>query len=225
MVGRRSGLQRPRDLHLLRPQLSHCDHCGELIHGHCTTYQDKVYCRTCGDRFPLCLDCYWQACGRCRFCQEKKPPDGDTRCQECLSNRVQTLTVAQDLLDEVHWFCRDELGLTVQQPYKLKLADTAAAIPKLHSDAYLLSLSTVGLWVPKARTMWAVKGYPFWFTSAVLAHEHAHAWQQETHKPTHARTPAQTCSAISQLHRPTRGAIIHSAPQPRIERFVNAVAA
>lgn len=64
----------------------------------------------------------------------------------------------------------------------------------------LLSLSTVGLWVPKAGTMWAVKGYPFWFTSAVLAHEHAHAWQQETHKPTHARTPAQTCSAISQLH-------------------------
>lgn len=200
----------------------HCDHCGELIHGDCTTYQQKAYCRKCGDRYPLCLDCgtaiadrpdcpdcggparvcggcgttfagrwlvyddtwfcldcYWQACGRCRFCQELKPPDGDTRCQQCLSQRVQTLAVAQDLLDEVQWFCRDELGLVVQQPYKLKLADAAAAIPKLHTDAYVLSLSTVGLWVPKERTMWAVKGYPFWFTSAVLAHEHAHAWQQE----------------------------------------------
>lgn len=206
----------------------HCDHCGELIHGDCTTHQQKVYCRKCGDRYPLCLDCgtaisegpdcpacggparacggcgtlftgrwivyqetwfcldcYWQASGRCRFCQEKKPPDGDTRCRQCLSKRVQTQAVAQDLLDEVQWFCRDELGLVVKQPYKLKLADTAAAIPKLHTDAYTLSLSTVGLWVPRERTMWAVKGYPFWFTSAVLAHEHAHAWQQEN-------CPAQT---------------------------------
>jgi hypothetical protein len=27
--------------------------------------------------------------------------------------------------------------------------------------------------------MWAVQGYPAWFTAVVLAHEHAHAWQDE----------------------------------------------
>ncbi|MBT9584108.1 hypothetical protein IV102_12275 [bacterium] len=199
-----------------------CDHCAALIHGDCITFLRKVYCRSCANRHPLCLDCgtaiahrpdcpncqgparacggcntlfadrwmvhdstwyclscFWVACGRCRFCQELKPPDGDTRCQTCLQKRVQSMAVAQDLLDEVQWFCQEELGLAVRQPYQLRLADTAADIPKLHTDAYTLSLATVGLWVPRERMMWAVKGYPFWFTSAVLAHEHAHAWQQE----------------------------------------------
>lgn len=127
----------------------------------------------------FCLNCFWVACGRCRFCQQPKPPDGDTRCRSCLEKRVTSLAIAQDLLDEVHWFCREELGLVVEKPYRLQLAETASAIPKLHSDAYTLSLSTVGLWAPRERTMWVVKGYPYWFTAAVLAHEHAHAWQQE----------------------------------------------
>lgn len=199
-----------------------CDGCATLIHGDCTTYLQKVYCRRCADTYPLCLDCgsaiqgatdcaccggparvcagcqspfasrwlvyegrffclpcFWVACGRCRFCQEEKEPGPDTRCQRCLEHRVFSLPVAQDLLDEVHWFCREELGLEVRQPYQLRLAETAADIPKLHTDAYTLSLSTVGLWAPRERIMWVVKGYPFWFTSAILAHEHAHAWQQE----------------------------------------------
>jgi len=146
-----------------------CGLCGTLFADRWLVHQSTWYC----------LNCFWVACGRCRFCQEPKPPDGDTRCRKCLEKRVLTQSVAQDLLDEVQWFCQEELGLVVKQPYKLRLADTAADIPKLHTDAYTLSLSTVGLWAPRERTMWAVKGYPYWFTSAVLAHEHAHAWQQE----------------------------------------------
>lgn len=150
-----------------------CGHCGNLFADRWMIHDSTWYC----------LGCYWKVCGRCRFCQEPKAADGDTRCARCLEKRVVSLAVAQDLLDEVQWFCREELGLSVKQPYKLKLVDSPAAIPKLHTDAYTLSLSTVGLWAPRERTMWVIKGYPFWFTSIVLAHEHAHAWQQENCPP------------------------------------------
>lgn len=146
-------------------------------------------CAGCGSLFAdkwqihdqswWCTPCYWKATGRCRFCQEARPRVRDNACLACLGELVREQATARELLDEVQWFCTHELGLTVTRPYELRLAANVAAIPKLHTDAYMLSLNTVGLWSFRDRVMWAVQGYPAWFTAVVLAHEHAHAWQAE----------------------------------------------
>ncbi len=169
-----------------------CVDCGEAI----TQGGDCPNCggppRVCGgcqnpfaDRWMVfndtwyCTSCYWRACGRCRFCQETKPENGDNRCDGCRESVVTGMNVARDLLDEVQWFCREELGLQCRRPYELRLAQSGKSIPKLHTDVYTLSLSAVGLWVPREREMWVTQGYPIWFTSVILAHEHAHAWQSD----------------------------------------------
>lgn len=168
-----------------------CLDCGQAIAGkECPACQGPARaCAGCGtlfaDRWQVfeecwyCTPCYWKACGRCRFCQEEKPRRRDNACDDCLGQLVESLGTARGLLDEVQWFCREALDVAVTRPYRLELARTAASIPKLHTDAYTLSLSTVGLWAPRERVMWAVQGYPAWFTQVVLAHEHAHVWQSE----------------------------------------------
>ena len=145
-----------------------CGGCGTMFADRWKVYDDTWYC----------LSCYWRACGACRFCQEVKVCRNNV-CDECRATIVNDFKMARDLLAEVDWFCRQELGLAVRQPYQLRLADSSADIPKLHTDAYTLSLSAVGLWAARERVMWVNKGYPGWFTSVILAHEHAHAWQAE----------------------------------------------
>lgn len=169
-----------------------CLECGQAIArgGECPACQGPARaCAGCGALFAdrwlvfedcwYCLPCYWRACGRCRFCQEEKPRNVDNVCRNCHAPVVTGAAAVRRLLDEVHSFCREELGLWVEEPYELRLARSASAIPKLHTDAYTLSLATVGLWAERERAMWVVEGYPVWFTSVILAHEHAHAWQSE----------------------------------------------
>lgn len=164
-----------------------CLDCGEAVqHGQeCSRCGGPV--RACGgccrllslrwhicDGWWYCPECFWEAMCLCQFCLE---PALDGICEECAQDRVSDPDELSNLLNEVRWFCDEELGLRVTQPFQLKVASRPQDMPRKGSDTYVLGRSVVGLWDPGSRQIWIGQGYPVWFAAAVLAHEFTHVWQ------------------------------------------------
>jgi hypothetical protein len=165
-------------------QLSRCRACGQRITRHYVEVNGAgPFCETCYQSRPACVACGAPIAGGGRAL-----PDGRRICAGCAQTAVHNEAAARVLFDQVQAILRRELGLALNVPTPVYLADREQlkmVTRRVGQQVEPLTLDrTLGVYLRQGRRrgIYALVGLPQTLLNQVLAHEWAHAWQAE-HNP------------------------------------------
>ncbi len=166
-------------------KLPRCKSCGKPIVGVAYSYPfaKGVYCAECKNNYPACYICgvpvgprYWEY------------PDGRIICDDCGERAVFDIGEIQRIMQDVQATVVRRLGLTIRNPYQLKVeklegfrtsySERRGRLLPGHSPLYGREL---GMYRRAGDTseLYLLFGLPPELLYEAGAHEYAHAWQAE----------------------------------------------
>lgn len=162
-----------------------CTYCGGPVRtcSKCGALHSEDWHRHNGKRF--CHKCYLAGSEQravkalneaqtCRWCRRKGQVDYRAYCEECAVQEVFDPGRAADLVVEILDMLAEELNLLIPASYSVQLGGVKEMDPE---HLYFHDKSALGGWIRGTRKMVFQPRLPRWLLSAVVAHQHTHAWQ------------------------------------------------
>ncbi len=142
-----------------------------------------IFCETCFESRPACA-----SCGSPVGQDGQALPDGRHLCPVCHRTAVFDQSAARAVFEQVKGIIGQELGLALNVPTPIYLADRQqlkATAERLGETLEPMPVDqSLGFYLRQGRRrgIYVLSGLPRTLLTSVLAHEYAHAWQAE-HNP------------------------------------------